>query len=86
MLRYMIIHWLNNQVQLKGRHDDRRSCQKEERHEILYQNKCSIGIIGYPLSLLSKAENVFRFPSIPKGEIVGRFEYIVVIDVKGVHE
>ena len=34
------------------RYDDRGSCQKEERHEILN------GIIGYPLSLLSKGENV----------------------------
>ena len=65
---------------LRGRYDDMGSFQKEERQEILN------GITGYPLSLLSKGENVYRFPSMPKGEIVGRFEYIVVIDVKGVHE
>ena len=37
----------------------------------------------FPLSLMSKGENVHRLPSMPKGDIV---EYIVVIDVKGVHE
>ena len=80
----MIIHWLKNLVQLsKGRYDDRGSCQKVERQEILYQNRYNIGITGYPLSLLSKGENVYRLPSIPKGDII---EYIVVIDVKGVHE
>ena len=79
----MIINWLNNQVHLKGRYDERRSCQKEERQEILYQNRCNIGITGYPLSLLSKGDNVYRFPLMPKGEIVRKFEYIVVIDVKG---
>ena len=38
-------------------------------------------ITGYPLSLLSKGENVKKFPSMLKGDIV---ENIVVIDVKGV--
>ena len=32
--------------------------------------------------IIFKGENVSRFPSMPKGEIV---EYIVFIDVKGVH-
>ena len=36
-----------------------------------------------PLSLLSKGENVYKFPSITKGDIV---ENIVFIHVKGVHE
>ena len=68
------------QVQLtKGRYDDMGSCQKEERQEILYQNRYSIGITCYPLSLLSKGENVYMLPSMPKGDI---FENIVVIDVK----
>ena len=55
----MIIHGLNNQVQLtKGRDDDKGSCQKEERYEILYQNGYNNGITHYPLSLFSKGENV----------------------------
>ena len=49
------------------------SCQKVERHEILYQNRYNIGITGYPLSLLSKGENVQSLPSRPMGEIVGKF-------------
>ena len=78
----MIIHLLNNQVQLtKGRYYDKWSFQKEGRQEILYKNRYIIGATGYPLSLLSKGENVQMLPSMPKGDIV---EYIVVIDVKGV--
>ena len=50
--------------------------RKEERQEILNS------ITGYPLSLLSKEENVQMLPSMPKGDIV---ENIVVIDFKGVH-
>ena len=82
----MIIHWLNNQVQLKGRYDDRRICQKEERQEILYQNRCSIGITSYPLSLLSKGGNVLEVSINAKGRDCWKIWVIVVIDVKGVHE
>ena len=52
-------HLLNNIVQLtKGKYDDRERFQKVERQEILYQNRYNTGITGYPLSLLSKGENV----------------------------
>ena len=37
---------------------------------------------GYPLSLLSKGGNVYELPSITNGGII---EYIVFIDVKGIH-
>ena len=52
-------------------------------HEILYQNRYTIGITSYPLSLFSKGGNVYMFPSMPKEDIV---EYIVVIDVKSIHK
>ena len=47
-----------------GRHDDRPSCRKEERHDIFK------GMTSYPLSLLSKREKVYIFPSMPNGGIV----------------
>ena len=62
----MIIHWLVPSLVNKGKkYVGKGSCQKEERQEILYQIGYNNGIIGYPLSLLSKGENVYRFPSIP---------------------
>ena len=51
--------------------------RKKKRQEIINR------ITGYLLSSLSKGENVYMLPSMPKGDIV---ENIVVIDVKGVHE
>ena len=42
--------------------------------------------LDYPLSLLSKGENVYRLPSMPNGDIVDKIWVIVVIDVKGIHE
>ena len=62
---------------MRGIYDDREGCQKEERREILN------GITGYYFSLLSKGQNVYIFPSIPKGEIV---DIVVFIDVKRVPE
>ena len=43
---------------------------KREQLQILYQDSCNKGITSYPSSLLSKGENVQRFPSMPKGENV----------------